>query len=153
MFETILGLPLHPLVVHAVVVLGPLAALLLVAYAAVPRWRVGLRIPVLGLALIAAGSAFVADQAGEALMTVRGEPGFDHAEKGELAFISLLVLFLATIAVTVMAKPLPAATNIVLPLVIAVAAAGFALFAVTQAGHSGAQSVWQGTFSLGVIGR
>ena len=31
------GVPLHPLVVHAVVVLGPLAALTGVAYAAVPR--------------------------------------------------------------------------------------------------------------------
>ena len=39
------GLPLHPLVVHAVVVLSPLAALGGLLYAAVPRWRWWLRWP------------------------------------------------------------------------------------------------------------
>jgi hypothetical protein len=37
--ETILGLPLHPLLVHAVVVLVPLSAVGTVAVALVPRWR------------------------------------------------------------------------------------------------------------------
>ena len=35
----IAGLPLHPLVVHAAVVLIPLTALLAVAFAVLPRWR------------------------------------------------------------------------------------------------------------------
>ena len=33
------GVPLHPLVVHAVVVLGPLAAFAGLAYAIVSKWR------------------------------------------------------------------------------------------------------------------
>ena len=37
--ETIGGIPLHPLVVHAVVVLIPLAALGVIAIALVPKWR------------------------------------------------------------------------------------------------------------------
>jgi hypothetical protein len=36
---TFAGLPLHPLVVHAAVVLTPLAALLVVGSAVLPRWR------------------------------------------------------------------------------------------------------------------
>jgi hypothetical protein len=35
---TFAGLPLHPLVVHAAVVLTPLAALLVVGSAVLPRW-------------------------------------------------------------------------------------------------------------------
>lgn len=36
---TVFGLPAHPLVVHAVVVLLPLAAVAAIAAALVPRWR------------------------------------------------------------------------------------------------------------------
>ena len=67
LFDTVTGLPVHPLVVHAVVVLGPLAALLAVTYVVVPRWRVGLRWPLVLLSVVAAASAFVAEQSGEAL--------------------------------------------------------------------------------------
>jgi hypothetical protein len=45
------GLPLHPLVVHAVVVFVPLAALSAIPFAVVPRWRWLLRWPTLLLAL------------------------------------------------------------------------------------------------------
>ncbi|MFL6060847.1 MAG: hypothetical protein ACJ72E_06430, partial [Marmoricola sp.] len=41
------GLPLHPLVVHLVVVLAPAAGVLAVVYAAVPRWRWWTRLPLL----------------------------------------------------------------------------------------------------------
>ena len=58
------GVPLHPLVVHAVVVLGPLAALTGLAYAAVPRWRWLLRWPLVVLAVVTAVTAFVAVVAG-----------------------------------------------------------------------------------------
>jgi magnesium-transporting ATPase (P-type) len=46
------GLPLHPLVVHAAVIFGPIAALVALAYL-VPRWRLKLRWPMVGLAVIA----------------------------------------------------------------------------------------------------
>jgi uncharacterized membrane protein len=45
------GIPLHPLVVHAVVVFVPLGALSAILYALVPRWRWLLRWPTLVLAL------------------------------------------------------------------------------------------------------
>lgn len=147
MFDTIQGLPLHPLIVHAVVVLGPLAALLLLGYAAVPRWRRGLRIPVLALSLISAASAFVAVQAGEALAGLSAQPGFEHEEKGERAFYALLALAVATILVVLLAEPAPAPARTVPAVVIALVAAVAAIGTVVAAGHSGAQSVWQGRVS------
>ena len=66
-------MPVHPLVVHAVVVLVPLAALTGLAYAAVPRWRWLLRWPLVALALGAAGAAVVAAQSGEWLLESRPE--------------------------------------------------------------------------------
>ena len=46
------GLPLHPLVVHAAVVFGPLAALAALAYVVLPAWRDRLRWPMVVLALM-----------------------------------------------------------------------------------------------------
>lgn len=81
------GLPLHPLVVHAVVVLGPLAGLTGLAYAFVPRWRWLLRWPLVALSLVVAVTAFVALQAGDSLLDARPElePLVEtHEERGEL---------------------------------------------------------------------
>ena len=44
------GLPLHPLVVHAAVIFGPLAAVAALAFL-VPRWRDRLRWPMVVLAV------------------------------------------------------------------------------------------------------
>ncbi len=80
-------MPLHPLVVHAVVVLGPLAALTGLAYAAVPRWRWLLRWPLVALALATAASAFLATLSGESLLELRPElePLVEqHQDYGEL---------------------------------------------------------------------
>lgn len=54
------GLPLHPLVVHATVVLIPIAAVLSVVYAAVTRWRWATRWPMVGATAAALGSVLVA---------------------------------------------------------------------------------------------
>jgi hypothetical protein len=81
------GVPLHPLVVHAVVVLGPLAALTGLAYAVVPRWRWLLRWPLVVLAALTAVTAFLAAASGEDLLGSRPELGplvEEHEERGEL---------------------------------------------------------------------
>ena len=64
-------MPLHPLVVHAVVVLGPLAALTGLVYAAVPKWRWLLRWPLVVLAVVVAVTALTAVAAGEDLLASR----------------------------------------------------------------------------------
>lgn len=67
------GLPLHPLVVHAVVILGPLAGLTGLVYAFVPKWRWLLRWPLVALSLIVAVTAVVATMAGQSFLESRPE--------------------------------------------------------------------------------
>jgi hypothetical protein len=67
------GLPLHPLVVHAVVVLVPLTALVAVLFL-VPRFRRALRWPMVLLALGALASTYVAKLSGENLEPVVAPP-------------------------------------------------------------------------------
>ncbi|HEX7739895.1 MAG TPA: DUF2231 domain-containing protein [Marmoricola sp.] len=61
------GLPLHPLIVHLVVVATPLAAIGAVLYGVRPRWRWALRWPTAVTAVVAAISAQVAVMSGHDL--------------------------------------------------------------------------------------
>ena len=63
----IFGLPLHPLVVHAVVILVPLAALGALLLVVIPRLRASYGWLTLGFAVAGAGSAIVARVSGQAL--------------------------------------------------------------------------------------
>ena len=65
------GLPMHPLVVHAAVILGPLAALTAIAYAVLPGWRWLLRWPMVALAAGALGAVLLAKLAGQHLLETR----------------------------------------------------------------------------------
>jgi hypothetical protein len=150
------GLPLHPLVVHAVVVLGPLAALTGLAYAFVPRWRWLLRWPLVALALVTAVTAFLATTSGDALLDA--QPGLeqlveDHEEWGEL-LRNASFAYLAAVALGAWSLGGPSAlasgggardTNPVVGMVatvlIAVGAVAL-LVLVFLAGDSGAQAVW-----------
>ena len=83
-FDLINGIPLHPLVVHAAVVLVPLSALGVLLMAAVPRFSRKLGWLVVLGALAATGACFVAKLAGQQLAARIGEPGFDHQSLGDL---------------------------------------------------------------------
>ena len=81
-FDLIAGIPVHPLVVHAAVVLLPLSALALIAIIIVPRLRRPLGwLTMAGLA-VGAGAAIVARLSGEQLAARVGEPQ-QHLELGE----------------------------------------------------------------------
>lgn len=82
-FDSIAGLPMHPLVVHMAVVILPLSALALVVLAFIPR--LAQRYGWLAVTGIAFGTvaAFVAKQSGEALAAQIGEPR-QHALYGDL---------------------------------------------------------------------
>ena len=67
MFDTIFGLPVHALVVHAVVVLVPLCALGVVVCAISETWCERLATPVLVLLTVTVPAAFVAKLSGEEL--------------------------------------------------------------------------------------
>ncbi len=156
MFDTVAGLPVHVLVVHAVVVLGPLAGLAAVAYALRPTWRTVLRWPLVVLAVAAAATALVATESGEALERRIGSLGVsdgvrqairEHSERGELArTVAIAVLVVTVAAVTWLLRPAAPgpggrAATVVAASVLAVA--GVALVVVTVlAGHSGSSVVW-----------
>jgi uncharacterized membrane protein len=82
MFDLIGGLPLHPLVVHAVVVLLPLAAAGTVAIVIVPAWRRRFGILVALAATAATAMVPVATRSGEALMRRVGPPAGNHEMLG-----------------------------------------------------------------------
>ena len=66
MFDLFLGIPAHPLIVHAAVVFIPLQAAAAIVYGFVPVWRRFMAWAVLGLAVIAPLSAWAAKFSGEA---------------------------------------------------------------------------------------
>ncbi len=93
------GLPLHPLIVHVVVVFAPLTALGALAYALVPRWRWWVRWPFVACAVIAAGSAVLAVQSGHALLNARPylRPLVQtHMHRGRLLELLLLAFLVPT---------------------------------------------------------
>lgn len=162
--DTIAGLPVHPLIVHGVVVLGPLAAVLLLAYALVPKWRVGLRWPTLLLAAASMAMGKVAEESGEKLEHRVGGGGDSaeslierHAEAGELAMVALGLLLVATVVTVFLLAPARGRRSAqerggfgalgMLALLISLAAGAFVGWAVFDAGHSGASSVWSGLIS------
>lgn len=99
MFDLINGLPVHPLVVHAIVVLLPLAVLGTLAIALRPSWRVRYGVLVVAAAAVATVLVPVATSSGEALERRVGDPG-RHAELGDQLIwfaIPLLVLSAALV--------------------------------------------------------
>jgi uncharacterized membrane protein len=155
---TVAGLPLHPLVVHAAVVLVPLAALALIA----TGWRASLRArfgaPLAIAAVVGWLAAFVASQSGDALaeeiedLSRKAHDAIEgHEESGELAMITTLLFTLGAIALCAAqryAGRLPTwAPTVVYGL--ASLAGLAAMIAMTLAGDSGARLVWQelGTFA------
>ena len=143
--ETILGLPLHPLIVHATVILVPGAALM-VALAAVNdrfrRWAGPL--PAIA-AIIAAALVPLTTGTGESLEHSIGQNRLieEHAELGE----SLIWIVLPLALVAVLGHFLHRRAGARRSLVAAVALAAVGLSAATLAdvaliGHSGAKAAW-----------
>lgn len=139
------GLPLHPLVVHAVVVLLPLSALGLIACIVVKRFRqryAGLA--VLGLAA-GTGAAWVALLSGHALADQVGTPAAHMAWGEWLPRVATATLVAA--AVWYFLQRGKAETdNLAKGLGILTALLSAASVALTVVvGHSGATAVWSGT--------
>ena len=156
------GLPLHVLVVHAVVVLAPLAALAGLAYAVRPPWRWLLRWPLVVLAVSAAGLAFLAKQSGEAMLEDRpflleAEALRDkimlHQDRGELlVWFALGFLVVSLLAAWSAGGPSALASGrgalesrgvLATATVVLLAVAAVALLVMTVlTGDAGSQAVW-----------
>ncbi len=146
-FDTVMGLPVHPLVVHAAVVLLPLAAIGLVAIILVPRWRGALGWLVMGGLVLATGAVFVAKESGEKLATRVGNPTV-HAELGDQLPIMAGVLLVVGVAWFYLArrdeKARAKSTMTTVMGIVAILVAALNLVWVVRVGHSGAEATWAG---------
>jgi len=140
-FDTVFGLPVHALVVHAVVVLLPVMAIVTAAVAILPRWRAPAAWPV---AVIDAGmvaTTFVARQSGEALQTrLGGQIAQEHAAVARNLVWFALGMFVVSLVVAVTRKSQRSVPGAVL----AVLAGALAIWWTVRVGHTGADAVWKG---------
>ena len=152
--ESLFGLPAHPLVVHAAVVLVPLAAIgtVLIALWASARRRIGWI--VVGFAVLALAASWLAESSGEPLeeQVDETEAVEEHAELGEsmpaLAALMALgaggVMVLDTVRRRREGDPAgwhkPAAVALS---ALAVIASTAGTVRVVQVGHSGAEATWE----------
>ena len=157
MFDSIGGLPLHPLVIHVVVAGAPLAALLGILFA-IPRFRNWSR---WALALVAIGTfaaSLVAKESGEALQRslgitpADGEAGQLIAKHSMLADQLVWVLLgyavVAVLSALVVTRAGRAgavrAVDRILPILLVVGAV-LVLVWCYRTGDAGARAVWSGT--------
>ena len=149
-FDLVNGIPVHPLVVHAAVVLVPLTALGLIAMAIWPRFAARYGWLVVGSALSATLASFAAKQSGEALEDRVGEPAFDHADLGETMPIVAGVMLIAVVVLWLIDRNAPTDGSTgrrglrTVAAVVGVIIALGNLYWVFQVGDSGAKSVWLG---------
>ena len=140
-FDTIGGLPLHPLAVHGAAVLIPLSAVALVLLVFVAKWRkayLPLTIGALGVSVVL---AFVAKQSGEALAARVGNPG-EHQELGDLLLPASIGLFLLGLAFFFLNKSTKPKWILQLAGALStVAVVGVVILSVLV-GHSGAEATW-----------
>ncbi|MEI2766069.1 MAG: DUF2231 domain-containing protein [Dermatophilaceae bacterium] len=141
MFDTILGLPQHPLVVHAVVVLLPLMAVATAVVALRRPWRERFAWPVVVADLLVLGASFAAKESGEALQRRLGVRVDDHVRWGDSVPLAALGLVVAALLVA-LGRRRPGLSGVAT--VLAVVAGAATVFWVLQAGHTGASAVWGG---------
>lgn len=145
MFDTIFGLPVHALVIHAVVVVLPLAALLVVIMAVVPRWRIGLRWPTLALVVISVASIPVATRSGHALERRIGSSELIEAHRalGDTLLWFGLAMLVLTAAFVFADRARQRGAVVASLAVLAVIASGAATVQTIRTGHAGTTAVWQ----------
>ncbi len=157
----VFGLPTHPLVVHMVVILVPLAAAALIATGWREQWRRTYLLPIALLAIAGAVAAFIATSTGEDLQHsireaaraagTRASFG-DHPEEGDRARLAAIAFALCAAgfcAVVQWGQRLKLASwTVVASYALSSMVGVVAIATVVIAGHSGATLVWKdlGTF-------
>jgi hypothetical protein len=140
MFDTITGLPLHPLVIHGVVVGVPLMAVLTVLVAVRKDLRERFAWWVAGANFLLFLLTLVAKQSGEALQQAKGgQLAIEHGQLGSVLpwFVLALTAASAAVAGTSRNRALgPIA--VVVSIITAVAA----VYWTVRTGDAGARSVW-----------
>lgn len=140
------GLPLHPLVVHAAVVFGSLAAVAALGYVALPRRRALLRWPMLAVALIGVGSIVAAYYSGNSFFSsrppeIRANPqvlSHQHLAR-QLFWITLGFGVVAVVAGWLSRRT--GVLRVVLDTLLALGALAVLVW-VVRTGDAGARAVW-----------
>jgi hypothetical protein len=148
--EELFGLPAHPLVVHAAVVLLPLAAVATLVCAAVPRARRAYAPVALGLALAATLAVGLAQGSGEALEDQVDETELveEHTERGERVLpwagaVSVAAAAITAVPALARRRPaLPARTVTAVLVAVSLVVGAGATWTVVDVGHSGAKATW-----------
>lgn len=161
MFDTVFGLPVHVLVLHAAVLGVPVAALATAAVAVRPVWlpRFGWWVVALDAAILAV--VFATRQSGRKLVErlfpdpdTRSPQLRTHVERGEDMLWYAIALFVVALALVVVARQRNRGDmfrvggnfpSFLVPTVavLAVAAAVLATIQVIRVGHSGSSAVWK----------
>jgi uncharacterized membrane protein len=144
-FDVVAGLPLHPLVVHAAVILIPLVAITALIMSYLPSFSRRYGKLVLIVAIIAQISIVIAKLSGQAFEERLGKDIERHADLGEIApFVTLPMVFLIYLrwrmdrsGATVGSAKIRRLVSLALIL-----ASLAALVMTILVGHSGAESVW-----------
>ena len=137
------GIPLHPLVVHAAVIFGPVAALASLVHATSAKWRVRLQAPAVLLAVLASGAVFAAWFTGRNFLSNRPDLKqlalvHTHQHRANiLALVTIAYLVLAIAAWVTRAQPAGRIARALLA-VAALAVLGM----VVAVGDAGARAVW-----------
>lgn len=145
-FDTIDGLPVHPLVVHAAVVLLPLSSLALLAVIFVRRWRRPYALLAVAGTVIGTGAAAISVLSGRELAAHVGTPD-RHAQLGTLLAIVATALSLAALGWWASQRRATTETDSVATRVLGWLTAALVAATLTLTvlvGHSGAQAAWGG---------
>jgi len=145
---TVNGLPLHPLIVHATVVVLPLLALLSLAYLR-PVWRDRLRWPLAGVGVLSALLMWLTSASGDDLKhsrfaTVTGALAdrIQHHEDlaGKLG-VATYALAAVAVIVAVLQERLPNPVRWLGSALLVIGAIAVAVLVVLT-GHAGAEAAW-----------
>jgi hypothetical protein len=156
-FDRVLGLPAHPLFIHAAVVLVPLLAVTAVLYAVWPASRRHIRWPMVAFALAAPGAVYFAKESGEAFRTSQRFQSAElqaviseHEDFADILFYLVLALTVVTLVMAFMLPSARGATSRIkapvavhwLVVVACVVLAGTSLYYCYRTGDTGARMVW-----------
>lgn len=160
MFDKLFDLPAHPLLIHAPIVLLPIAAIVTIVLFVKPMWRAAAGWWPLALLVVVVVLMFGAKESGEALIgaydRANGEGAVDidqHESLAETTFVMTLVWLVVLAALTVIerverlrtAALAVVATNATVRQVLGGLAALIGVLATVwmiRTGHEGAKSVW-----------
>ena len=146
--DDILGIPLHPLVVHATVVLVPLASLGTLVFTIIPRWRRLYGWLIVAVSLVALVLVPLTTRTGRRLrdgLELGGpvlEKIQEHEQMGDRVIWAVAPMFVLNVVAMLMVRAGRSAREVTVVAVVSSIAALAALVLVVLTGHLGSEAVW-----------